>query len=62
MMVISDYYYLALKTEAERTKFRAAVLSRTGMGASTFYYKLAQNKFKPAEYEVISSIIKDWEK
>lgn len=60
-MVISDYYYKTLKTEGERTKFRNAVLARTGMGFSTFYNKLNQNKFRPAEYEVICLIIKDRE-
>lgn len=58
-MVISDYYYQVLESVAERAEFRAVVLERTGMSHSTFYAKLQSNKFKPAEREVINTIIKE---
>lgn len=59
-MVISDYYYQELESNAERTSFRTVILSRTGMSYSTFYAKLAKDNFKPAEREVINTIIKEW--
>lgn len=59
-MVISDYYQ-GLASNDERTEFRAVVLERTGMSYSTFYSKLAKDSFKPAEKEVIISIIKEWQ-
>ena len=58
-MVISDYYYQVLLTDAERSSFRTVVMDRTGMSYSTFYSKLAKDNFKPAEREVINTIIKE---
>lgn len=60
IMVISDYYYQVLKSNAERASFRSVVLSRTGMSYSSFYAKLATDTFKLAEREVLNSIIKEW--
>lgn len=59
-MVISDYYYQVLESVAERAEFRAVVLDRTGMSYSTFYAKLQNDNFKPAEREVINNIMKEW--
>lgn len=58
-MVISDYYYQELESNAERISFRTVVLRRTGMSYSTFYTKLAKDNFKQAEREVITTIIKE---
>lgn len=60
-MVISDYYSQVLKSTSERNEFRAVVMARTGMSYSTFYAKLSADKFKPAEKEVICTIIKERE-
>lgn len=60
IMVISDYYYQVLESVAERAEFRSVVLERTGMGYSSFYAKLQNDNFKPAEREVINTIIKEF--
>lgn len=58
-MVISDYYYKVLETEAERSSFRADVLNRTGISYPTFYHKLKKGSWTRAEVEVINIIIKE---
>lgn len=58
-MVISDYYFNVLETEAERSDFRDAVLKRTGIAYSTFYDKLKKGSWSRAEVEVINIIIKE---
>lgn len=57
-MVISDYYFKVLATEAERSAFRDDVLNRTGIAYSTFYDKLRKGTWSRAEIEVINIIIK----
>jgi len=58
-MVISDYYFKVLETEAERTAFRELVINRTGIAYSTFYDKLKKGTWSRAEVEVINIIIKE---
>lgn len=58
-MVISDYYYKVLQTEAERLAFRDIVLKRTGVAYTTFYYKMKNGTWSQAEIEVINNIIKE---
>lgn len=59
LMVISDYYYKVLQTEAERLAFRDIVLKRTGVAYTTFYYKMKNDTWSQAEIEVINNIIKE---
>lgn len=61
IMVISDYYHNVLDSTSRRVEFRTVVMARTGMSQTSFYYKLATDKYRAAEREVINNIIKEWQ-
>lgn len=54
-MVIIDYYKSLDKKE--KSIFREEVLTETQMSYPSFFYKIRNNSFKPAEKMMITAII-----
>ena len=54
-MVFKDYYQSL--DEESKIALRDRILSETGMSYPSFYYKLANDTFKPLERKLINELI-----